>query len=104
MPSRYKAIENNKGYFISTTKANWVKTGIPNPSHLVFKNLIMDALNNNFTTIEMEQIIDEYVDKPYIPILRLKVRNEIHLVSEEFNEVLLNQINNILAANNYQPI
>jgi len=69
-----------------------------------FKNSVIEVLNNNFTIAEMEQIIAEYNGKPYVPILRLKVRNELHLALKEFNKVLLVQINDVLIANNYQSI
>jgi len=69
-----------------------------------FKNLVINVLNNNFTVFQMQQTITEYNGKPYIPILHLKLRNELQLASQEFDIVLLNQINTILIANGYQSI
>jgi hypothetical protein len=62
------------------------------------------VLNNNFTSAQMQQTITEYQNKPYIPILHLKLRNELYLAGQKFNTVLLAQINTILIANGYQSI
>lgn len=61
-------------------------------------------LNNNFTTDQMQQTITEYQNNSYIPILNLKLRNELQLALQEFNPLLMNQINSVLIANGYQSI
>ncbi len=69
-----------------------------------FKTRAIQILNDNFTSIQMQQTITEYQNKPYIPILHLKLRNELQLASQEFDIVLLQQINTILIANGYQSL
>ena len=69
-----------------------------------FKNLAIQVLNNNFTTAQMQQTIIEYQNNSYIPILHLKLRNEFQLALQEFNPLLMSQINTILIANGYQSI
>lgn len=69
-----------------------------------FKNLVIQVLNNNFTDAQMQQTITEYNGKPYIPILNLNFRNELQLTLQQFDVVLLNQINVILIANGYQSL
>ena len=61
-------------------------------------------LNNNFTSTQMQQTITEYQNKPYIPILHLKLREELQLAALEFDIVVLAQINTILVANGYQSL
>lgn len=69
-----------------------------------FKSEIIKILNNNFTNEEMQQMITEYKDRPYIPILRLKLREEILSVLESSNRNLMEQVNKILIANNYKVL
>ncbi|MDQ5929947.1 MAG: hypothetical protein QG594_1729 [Bacteroidota bacterium] len=52
----------------------------------------------------MQQTITEYQNNSYIPILNLKLRNELQLALQEFNPLLMNQINSVLIANGYQSI
>ncbi|MET0944349.1 MAG: hypothetical protein ABWY22_02970 [Flavobacterium sp.] len=70
-----------------------------------FKNAAIQLLNNNFTTTQMQEKINEYEAKPYIPIVNLKLRNELQLASKDFDTtVLLNHINTVLIANGYQAL
>ncbi|WP_026714896.1 hypothetical protein [Flavobacterium daejeonense] len=69
-----------------------------------FKNLAIQVLNNNFTATQMQQTMTEYQYNPYIPILHLKLRNELQLALQEFNPILMNQINAVLVANGFQSI
>ncbi|QLC64778.1 hypothetical protein LPB248_00325 [Flavobacterium sp. LPB0248] len=69
-----------------------------------FKNAAIQLLNNNFTTAQMQETINEYQAKPYIPIVSLKLRNELQLASQDFDTVLLNHINTVLIANGYQTL
>lgn len=69
-----------------------------------FKNAAIRLLNNNFTTVQMQETINEYQAKPYIPIVHLKLRNELQLASQDFDTVLLNQINTVLIANGYHAL
>ena len=75
-----------------------------NLDYTSFKNSAIQVLNNNFTSTQMQQTITKYQDKPYIPILHLKLREELQLAGLEFDIVVQNQINNILVANGHQPI
>ncbi|CAD0002252.1 hypothetical protein [Flavobacterium chungangense] len=75
-----------------------------NLDYTSFKISAIQVLNNNFTSTQMQQTITKYQDKPYIPILTLKLREELQLAGLEFDIVVLNQINNILVANGHQPI
>ena len=75
-----------------------------NLDYTSFKNSAIQVLNNNFTSSQMQQTITEYQNQPYIPILHLKLRNELQLAGLEFDIVVLAQINTILATNGYQPI
>ncbi|WP_310558278.1 hypothetical protein [Flavobacterium sp.] len=75
-----------------------------NIDYTSFKNSAIQVLNNNFTSAQMQQTITDYQDKPYIPILHFKLREELQLAGLEFDIVLLAQINTILVANGYQSI
>ena len=75
-----------------------------NLDYTSFKNSAIQVLNNNFTSTQMQQTITKYQDKPYIPILHLKLREELQLAGQEFDIVVLNQINTILVANGHHPI
>ena len=75
-----------------------------NLDYTSFKNSAIQVLNNNFTSTQMQQTITEHQNKPYIPILHLKLRNELQLASKEFDINLINQINAILSQNGFQPI
>ncbi|CAI2768198.1 hypothetical protein [Flavobacterium collinsii] len=70
----------------------------------LFKNAVIQLLNNNFTTAQMQVTVNEYQAKPYIPIVHLKLRNELQLASQDFDAVLLNHINTVLIANGYQAL
>ena len=69
-----------------------------------YKILAIQVLNNNFTNAQMQQTITECQNKPYIPILHLKLREELQLAALEFDIVVLAQINTILVANGYQSL
>ena len=75
-----------------------------NLDYTSFKNSAIQVLNNNFTSTQMQQTITECQNKPYIPILHLKLRNELQLAGLEFDIVVLAQKNTILVANGYQSI
>lgn len=75
-----------------------------NIDYISFKILAIHVLNNNFTSTQMQQTITKYQDKPYIPILSLKLREELLFAAQEFNIEVLNQINTILVVNGHQPI
>jgi hypothetical protein len=75
-----------------------------NIDYTSFKNSAIQVLNNNFTSTQMQQTITECQNKPYIPILHLKLRNELQLASKEFDVILINKINAILSQNGFQPI
>lgn len=69
-----------------------------------FKELIIGILNNNFSNVEMQQMISDYIDKDYIPILHMKFRNEIQLALQNSNDRITNQINSQLISAGYQPL
>lgn len=52
----------------------------------------------------MQETINEYQDKPYIPIVHLKLRNELQLALQDFDTVLLNHISTVLIANGYHAL
>lgn len=47
----------------------------------------------------MQETINEYQAKPYIPIVNLKLRNELQLALQGFDIILLNHINTVLIIN-----
>jgi len=75
-----------------------------NLKYEVFKASVVNILNENFSTSELEQMIVDYQDYQSIPIRSLKVRNEIFLAIKDFRGSILNQINNTLSLHGYQKI
>lgn len=54
--------------------------------------------------VQMQETINEYQDKPYIPIVHLKLRNELQLALQDFDTVLLNHISTVLITNGYHAL
>ena len=69
-----------------------------------FKDSVINVLSSNFTVAELQSMINDYQDSPYVPILHLKVRNEIQLSLQSFNSSIINQINTVLISNGYEKI
>jgi hypothetical protein len=102
-----RIVEYSNGYIdsIKITKPNvpnniWdvVKQRIDYNS---FKISVVQILNNNLTSQEMQTLIDEFSELPLIPIPTIKIKKEMHDLMPSF-EVKLNEvITQVLSENGY---
>ena len=74
-------------------------------SYSSVKNKAIEAMNNNYSSSELQALINDYEDYIIIPITKLSFRNELMLIVDDFSKgSLINQIHQKLTSNGYDTI
>lgn len=76
-----------------------------NISYSYFKGDAIDAINNYYSNSEIQTLLNQYSDKPYIPITNVELRDELYNIASDFNtSSLIPSINSMLIQGGYNPL
>lgn len=95
-----KYIDSKRSEHPSVPNNTWelVKNSI---NYNNFKNNVLQILNNNLTSSQMQRLIDEFSQRPSIPIPTLKIKKEMYDLMPNFQTVVNSKISQVLSNNGF---
>ncbi|MCR8667454.1 hypothetical protein NO995_07170 [Aestuariibaculum sp. M13] len=70
-----------------------------------FSNDVINVVNNYYSDSEIQILLNDYEDKPYIPITKIEFRKQVFQIAKSFNaNWVIPDINEILTDHGYTPL